>query len=265
MLEGLGRTSEARMKTYAEEILTTANRAAGLTGQLLAFSRRQTAQPGSFDLRDLVSNLEQMLHRTIGEDVQLTVHNGTEPCPVRADRHQMEQVLINLVVNARDAMPLGGMLDVDCRAEGESVVLKVQDTGIGMDAATRARLFEPFFTSRERGKGTGLGLSMVYGVVSQAGGTIDVESEPGEGSTFCIRLPLVEPLAEEPRIASGAPHGTETVLVVEDEPRLRKLARHMLLRLGYQVLEAESGPRALRSVLDVPADPPPAGTNSAGA
>jgi two-component system cell cycle sensor histidine kinase/response regulator CckA len=256
VLEGFGRTPEARLKGYVQEILTSALRASGLTGQMLAFSRRQNVQPTVFDLRELLHNLEQLLQRTIGEDVELVVRCGAEPCTVLADLHQMEQVLMNLAVNARDAMPLGGTLEIDCRriekvedipGKGPlGVLLEVRDTGIGMDESVKAHMFEPFFTSKERGKGTGLGLSTVYGVVSQAGGDVDVDSKPGEGSVFRIRLPLAERLPEEPRPVSEAPPtGGETVLVVEDEPSLRALAKTMLLRLGYEVVEAESGAHAL--------------------
>ena len=256
VLEGFGRTPEGRLKTYVQEILTSAQRASGLTGQMLAFSRRQNVQPTVFDLRELLSNLEQMLERTIGEDVELVVRCGPEPCLVRLDLHQMEQVLMNLAVNARDAMPLGGTLEIECRLTDTAmdvaekgplgVLLEVRDTGVGMDESIKAHMFEPFFTSKERGKGTGLGLSTAYGVVPQAGGDVDVQSKPGEGCVFRIRLPLAESLPEEAKTTrEELPTGGETVLVVEDEPSLRLLAKTMLLRLGYEVLEAESGAQAL--------------------
>jgi CheY-like chemotaxis protein len=193
----------------------------------------------------------------IGEHVDLTVHCAHEPCLIRADAHQMEQVLMNLAGNARDAMPLGGLLEIECAILPQpldrpgfpplSVMLDVRDNGIGMDASTKARMFEPFFTSKDKGKGTGLGLSTVYGVVSQAGGDIDVESEPGEGSRFRIYFPLAAGKAEElPLLPNDAtPVGLETVLLVEDEPGVRALADAVLRKLGYKVLIADSGEAAL--------------------
>ncbi|HEY3822921.1 MAG TPA: PAS domain-containing protein [Bryobacteraceae bacterium] len=256
-LESLGNTPPDRITGYMQEILNSSRRASGMTGQLLAFSRRQVVQPRVLDLRELLHNIERLLQRMIGEHVDLSVRAGPEPCLIRADVHQMEQVLMNLAGNARDAMPLGGMLEIECGILPEPmqrpgfeplrVLLEVRDTGIGMDEVTKARMFEPFFTSKEQGKGTGLGLSTVYGLVSQAGGDIDVESELGQGSRFRIYLPLVSGSAEE---FSGsrddsAPVGLETVLLVEDEPGVRTLAETVLKKLGYKVMVADCGEKAL--------------------
>ena len=256
-LESLGNTPPARLTSYMQEILNSARRASGMTGQLLAFSRRQVVQPRVLDLVDLLRNIEPLLRRMIGEHVDLIVRSGHEPCLIRADAHQMEQVLMNLTWNARDAMPLGGLLEIACGVLPQplerpgfpplSVVLDVRDHGIGMDDSTKARMFEPFFTSKDKGKGTGLGLSTVYGVISQAGGDIEVESEPGEGSRFRIYFPLaaggVEELAPPPD--DVAPVGLETVLLVEDEPGVRALAEAVLRKLGYKVLVADGGEAAL--------------------
>ena len=218
-LEGLGTVPEPRLTGYLQEILNSARRASGLTGQLLAFSRRQTVQPRVFDLCGLLRGVESLLLRMIGEHVDLTVRCGPEPCPIRADAHQIEQVLMNLAVNARDAMPLGGTLEIDCRLLPEpierpghlplGILLEVRDNGVGMDKAVKARMFEPFFTSKDQGKGTGLGLSTVYGVVTQAGGEIEVDSEPGQGSQFRIYFPsaLAEPEEAPPWRAPRLPAG----------------------------------------------------------
>lgn len=257
-LEGLGTTSIPRLTSYIQEILNSARRASGLTGQLLAFSRRQTVQPKVLDLGTLLNNIELLLRRMIGEHVELSVHCGPEPCLIRADAHQMEQVLMNLAVNARDAMPLGGTFEIRCGVLPEplerpgraplSVLLEVTDTGIGMDESVKARMFEPFFTSKDKGKGTGLGLSTVYGVVSQAGGEIEVESEPGQGSKFRIYLPGATEEAEAPAGSANttvATAGLETVLLVEDEASVRALAETVLRKFGYNVLVADSGEAAL--------------------
>jgi two-component system cell cycle sensor histidine kinase/response regulator CckA len=256
-LESLGNAPLDRLSGYMQEILNSARRASGMTGQLLAFSRRQAVQPKVLDLRDLLGNMERLLQRMIGEHVDLNVRCGNEPCLIRADVHQMEQVLMNLAGNARDAMPLGGMFEIECGILPEPmerpgfpalrVLLEVRDNGIGMDNATKGRMFEPFFTSKDQGKGTGLGLSTVYGVISQAGGDIDVESEPGLGSRFRIYFPLAEGEAEElpPRTEDAAPVGLETVLLVEDEAGVRALAETVLKKLGYKVLVADSGAAAL--------------------
>ncbi len=260
-LEGVGDIADDRMIVYLQEILNSARRASALTGQLLAFSRRQTVHPKVLDLGELLRNMQRMLHRLIGEHVDLTVHTAAEPCLIRADAHQLEQVVLNLAVNARDAMPLGGSLDIGCErlsetlhpAEGSAVplriALEVRDTGIGMDEQIRPRIFDPFFTSKE--KGTGLGLSMVYGVVSQAKGRIQVETALGEGTVFRVYFPEAESQddagIEGEALAQGGatPRGVETVLLVEDECGVRALAETILKRLGYNVLAADSGARAL--------------------
>jgi two-component system, cell cycle sensor histidine kinase and response regulator CckA len=256
-LESLGNAPPARVTSYMQEILNSARRASGMTGQLLAFSSRQVVQPKVLDLGELLRNIEQLLQRMIGEHVNLTVSCGHEPCLIRADAHQMEQVLMNLAGNARDAMPLGGVLAIECSILPEplerpglpplNVMLEVRDNGVGMDEAVKARMFEPFFTSKDKGKGTGLGLSTVYGAVSQAGGDIDVESEPGQGCRFRLYFPLAagEPEALPPLPGDAAPVGLETVLLVEDEPGVRALAETVLKKLGYKVLVAESGEAAL--------------------
>jgi PAS domain S-box-containing protein len=256
-LEANGNAPPARLETYIQEILTSAQRASRLTGQLLAFSRRQIVQPKVLDLRDLLRNMEQLLQRMIGEHVDLTVRYDHEPCPIRADAHQIEQVMMNLAINARDAMPLGGTLDIHCRVLAEpvegpggnplGVEVEVADNGIGMDETVKAQIFEPFFTSKDKGKGTGLGLSTVYGIVSQSGGKIEVESAPGEGTRFRIYFPLAAGEVEALPAATldRTPVGLETVLLVEDEDSVRALAETILVRLGYRVLVADGGEKAL--------------------
>jgi nitrogen-specific signal transduction histidine kinase len=258
--------SDPRREDVAE-IGRAADRAAALTRQLLAFSRRQVLQPRVLVLDEVVRNARQLLHRVIGADIRVESH-GTTIGRVRADPGQIEQVLVNLAVNARDAMPEGGRLlietaDVELDAmfgpkrgaaisAGPYVMLAVSDTGLGMDAATQARIFEPFFTTKEVGKGTGLGLSTVYGIVKQSGGSIWVESEPGAGATFRIYLPRVdadlasrEPAPEAVHAADDTTRGSETILLVEDEDAVRTLAGRMLRRKGYRVLDARHGGEAL--------------------
>ncbi len=238
------------------EIRRAGLRAAALTRQLLAFSRRQDLQPRVINLNVIVADIERMLRRLIGEDVRLATSLDPGLGNVKADPGQIEQVLVNLVVNARDAMPSGGSITVltgnvaggGALPGGEWVALSVLDTGTGMDAETRAHLFEPFFTTKGVGKGTGLGLSTVYGIVQQSGGTIGVETEPGQGTRFTIHLPRTnEPLdAPAPAplpAASSAASGT--ILVVEDADGLRRMLVDMLGRAGYSVLEACDGAEAL--------------------
>ncbi len=243
------------LRGHASEIEKAAERASGLTRQLLAFSRKQVLAPKVLDLNAVVSAMTGMLRRLIGEDVSFVAKPAPELGCVSADPGQIEQVLMNLVVNARDAMPDGGKLTVETAdvvldepyarrhdgvTPGRYVMFSVSDTGVGMDAATRSRIFEPFFTTKGSGKGTGLGLSTVYGIVKQSGGTIHVYSEPGRGSTFKVYLPRVEKAAEalEARQATDSPRGTETILLVEDEDVVRDLAREILEMHGYTVLEA---------------------------
>ena len=252
------------MRRDVDLIATTGGRAAALTQQLLAFSRKQLLQPQVLDLSVVVANVQKMLGRLIGEDVELVTATGPTLGRVKADPVQLEQVLLNLAVNARDAMPRGGRLAVDiANAEldeafvrchpgatsGRYVMLALTDTGVGMDPATQAHLFEPFFTTKEPGKGTGLGLATVYGIVKQHHGYIAVESEPGHGTTFRIYLPRIEEAAawvEPGPTLPAAPLGAETVLVVEDEEDVRTLAREILQTQGYTVLEAGDGIEALR-------------------
>jgi PAS domain S-box-containing protein len=247
-----------------DEILRSSQRAASLTRQLLAFSRQQVLEPKIIDLNIVVAEMEKLLRRLIGEDIELETSPEPDLSTIKADQSQLEQVLLNLAVNARDAMPTGGRLKLStCNVTmkrsdvekfsypfkpGKYVRLTVSDTGIGMDSATQARIFEPFFTTKEKGKGTGLGLSTVYGVVKQSDGYIETESELGKGTTFTIYLPAAgETAASDPAPTAAAPKssGNETVLLVEDEAALRFLARNMLKRFGYRVLEAESAVAAL--------------------
>src|SRR3989442_970075 len=309
LLEDLGATDPRRQD--ADEIHKAADRAAGLTRQLLAFSRQQVLQPTVLEVNKLVSDLEKMLRRLLGEDVELStrlapttgqhlfqvadqlvdlehrrlqdlqkmlrrllgedVELSTRLAPttgrVKADPGQLEQVIMNLAVNARDAMPNGGKLtletgnvDLDesyaadhypARA-GPVVLPAVSDTGIGMSEETQAHMFEPFFTTKEKGKGTGLGLATVYGIIKQSGGFIWGYSEVGHGTTFKLYLPRVDELAERaaaPAQARTRPaRGTETVLVVEDEAPVRNVARQVLERHGYTVLEAPSAEAALDKI-----------------
>ncbi len=260
-----GTAADSALRPCVDEMLKAGHRAAGLTRQLLAFSRQQVMDPRILDLNAVVKDMEKMLKRLIGEDIQLKTDLDPVLVRVKADQGQIEQVILNLAVNARDAMPNGGELKLQTSnfhmdeefvsrypypvLVGDYVLLTVTDNGVGMDAATRARVFEPFFTTKEKGKGTGLGLSMVYGVVKQSGGYIDVASEPGAGAIFKIYLPKAEVMSDPQKQASEAPvllHGTETVLLVEDEVSLRKLSRNLLELCGYDVLEAGSGSEALK-------------------
>ena len=238
-----------------DQIRKAAEGAAALTRQLLAFSRQQVLEPKVVDLRAILAGTEKLLRRLIGADVHLAMPLAPDLGAVKADPGQLEQIIINLAVNARDAMPGGGRLTIEAAnmvvetRPGRYVMLAVSDTGIGMDEQTKARVFEPFFTTKESGKGTGLGLATVYGIVKQAGGFITVDSEPGRGTTFKVYLPRVdEPVA--PAIARPAPaeprRGTETVLVAEDAPSVRLVTRQVLERYGYTVLEAPTGDIALR-------------------
>jgi CheY-like chemotaxis protein len=259
VLDDLG--GRHKLRGRVEEVLNAADRAAILTSQLLAFSRRQVVQPKVLGLNHLISNLEKMLRRVIGEHIELKTLLSPDLGKVKADGGQLEQVIMNLSVNARDAMPKGGILtietaDVSWRKEYDApgslrphVRLSVRDTGIGMDLNTRNHLFEPFFTTKDRGKGTGLGLSTVYGIVKQHGGEIRVESRPGVGTSFHIYLPVAEEAAvAEPGVAGEevAAKGTETVLLVEDEAGVRQLARTILKQHGYRVLEAADAREAIR-------------------
>jgi PAS domain S-box-containing protein len=263
-----GNKDNPDLRDAAEEVIKAAERSAALASQLLVFSRRQAIRPKVIDLNAEVRNIERMLTRVIGEDVELDTLLRPETGAVRGDAGQLEQVLLNLVLNARDAMPSGGRLTIETAnvtldesyarthagvVPGKYVMLAVSDSGIGMDAETQEHIFEPFFTTKERGKGTGLGLSTVYGIIKQHGGDIWVYSEPGRGTTFKIYLPRVDAAAaagEKASKADPSPSGEETVLLVEDEDAVRKLVRGVLDQHGYHVLEADSGARALEVVRD---------------
>jgi two-component system, cell cycle sensor histidine kinase and response regulator CckA len=247
---------------YIGEIRTAAERAASLTRQLLAFSRQQALQPRLIDLNDVVDRVSQMLQPVMGDDIELVVTSAPSLGAVKADSLQIEQAVMNLAVNARDAMPAGGKLIIETRAvdldesfasssasfrPGPYVMLSVSDTGCGMDEQIMAHIFEPFFTTKPPGEGTGLGLSMVHGCVSQSGGHIWINSEPGGGTTFKIFLPRVdEPLPKKPLEVPGTPiEGCETILLVEDDEPLRKLTTSVLRDKGYTVLTASGGRQAI--------------------
>ena len=253
----------------AEQIMKAGERAAALTRQLLAFSRRQVLQPKVLELNKLVHNATSMLQRLIGEDVDLHLVLGADLGRVSADPGQLEQVLMNLVVNARDAMPKGGTLTIETHnveldesyaarhinlRPGPYVLLAVSDTGHGMDEATRGRLFEPFFTTKAAGKGTGLGLSTVFGIVKQSGGSVEVYSEPSHGTSVKVYLPRIDqPVsieAEETR--KKVARGTETILLVEDDEMVRNLVRETLEREGYRLMDASDPLEARQSAEDYP-------------
>jgi two-component system, cell cycle sensor histidine kinase and response regulator CckA len=270
----LGYTEMARLdlpkdhpvQSDLEAIQWAARSGAKLAQQLLAFARRQIVQPKVCDLNELILDAKKMLQRLIGDDMELVVALDGGLPPVEVDEGQFVQVLLNLVVNARDAMPAGGRVVV---ATGETssppdtlageglrpggyAWVSVEDTGAGMTPEVRSKIFEPFFTTKEVGKGTGLGLATCYGIVKQAGGGIEVSSEPGLGSTFRVYLPTVEKTVEkpsQPARPTQAPSGSETVLLVEDHLSVRRIARRMLESAGYAVLEASTGAEAL-DILD---------------
>ncbi len=253
-----------------EEIVKAGNRAAALTGQLLSFSRRQVVEPRVLDLNQVVRDMETLLRRLIGEDVTLATDLETGLDPIRMDQSQMEQVIVNLAVNARDAMPHGGTLTLrtrnarlaqavpvrggDAIPAGRYVHFVVQDTGTGMDHEVLSHLFEPFFTTKEVGSGTGLGLSTVYGIMRQNEGYVDVSSGPGQGTRFDLYFPVASQPAPTPEQDGTPPDGllgTETVLLVEDEDAVRDLASQVLVRLGYDVVLASNGAEALERVRTV--------------
>jgi len=266
VIKGYGQLSLIELKEgdplrgNLEEIKGATDKASDLIRQLLAFSRHQILEFKVLDLNTVLRNLEKMLRRVIGEDIELVMHLPEDLGGVKTDPGQIEQVIMNLVVNAKDAMPSGGKLTIETGnveldeayarrhvavAPGRYVMLSVSDTGVGMTPEVRDRVFEPFFTTKERGEGTGLGLSTVFGIVKQSGGNIWVYSEPGRGTTFKIYLPRVdEPLEEEEKkifVKEGIPRGNETVLVVEDDEKVRSLAVQILEGQGYRVLEAPQG------------------------
>ena len=253
------------LREQVQEITRAGERAATLTRQLLAFSRKQALQATVLNLNAIIGDVEKMVRRLLDESIEIRTVMEPALWPVKVDPAQFEQVLVNLVVNAGDAMPDGGVLAIETRnvefrppalapvgpmlSPGPYVLLQVSDTGSGMDEATRAHIFEPFFTTKEQGKGTGLGLAMVYGIVQQSGGHILVDSAPGAGTTCRIYLPRAAPPARpaanvKDESAAQPLGGTETILLVEDERPVRFLARQALERHGYRVLEASSGEEA---------------------
>ena len=268
VLRRLGAESPVRQEI--EQIKKAGERATTLTRQLLAFSRKQMLQPRVLDLNAVLSDVEHLLRRLIGENIQLTMVLGPDLKRVKADPGQMEQIIMNLAVNARDAMPQGGMLTVGTAnvvldddyanqhvdvKPGQYVMLAVSDTGIGMDDHTRSHIFEPFFTTKVKGKGTGMGLSTVYGIVKQSGGYVWVYSEPNQGSTFKIYLPRIDDPIETQDAANLAEElsaGVETVLLVEDEEAVRSLVCKVLRASGYTVLESLNPADALRIAREHP-------------
>src|SRR6266513_2056665 len=262
LLEDLG--SDDPKRDDVVQIRKAAEGAAALTRQLLAFSRQQVLEPKALDLKTTVAGTEKLLERLIGEDVRLTTVLAPDLGVVKADPGQLEQIIINLAVNARDAMPTGGRLTIEAAnvdmdeayvrghapaSPGRYVMLALSDTGIGMDEQTKARIFEPFFTTKEPGKGTGLGLATVYGIVKQSGGFIGVYSEPGHGATFKVYLPRGEQASEPvaaPQPPARALGGTETILLAEDEAAVRNLARRVLEKHGYTLLRAATGRDGVR-------------------
>jgi signal transduction histidine kinase/CheY-like chemotaxis protein len=250
------------IRTYADEILTSSDRAAQLTRQLLAFGRRQVLQPRVLDLNDVVRGMEGLLRRLVGEHIDLGTSLDPRLGSVRADQGQIEQVIMNLAVNARDVMPNGGKLTIETRnidldgsyferhgraRTGPHVVLAVSDTGCGMNPETRSHVFEPFFTTKEQDQGTGLGLATVYGVVKQSDGDVWVYSELGQGASFKIYLPRIDQAPTPPKEGSRIQRrtATETLLLAEDSDAVRRLLREILRKAGYTVLEARNGAEAL--------------------
>jgi two-component system, cell cycle sensor histidine kinase and response regulator CckA len=243
---------ESALRSDAEEIERAAERAARLTNQLLVFSRRDVVQSRVLDLAEVLDDITSLLERTLGEDVALSVSVEDDLCLVEADPSQLEQVLVNLVVNARDAMPGGGRLSIglanDPGRDEPRVRLTVEDDGHGMTPEVLERAFEPFYSTKPKGQGTGLGLATVYGIVTQAGGSVDIQSQPGEGTTVSVFLPASGAGPAHPDdapVSDDAAEGGETILVVEDEDAVRRLTCRILSRQGYRVLEAPDGHRAL--------------------
>ncbi|MCE9584577.1 MAG: response regulator [Planctomycetes bacterium] len=258
------------MRAELDEILKAGHRAAGLTQQLLAFGRQQVLEPRLLDLDGVIEGIEKMLRRVLGEDINLHVRKSSDLRPVMADPGQVEQVLMNLVVNARDAMPHGGKLTIETGnveldstyassrdvTPGPYTMIAVSDTGEGMNKETLARIFEPFFTTKEVGKGTGLGLSTVFGIVKQSQGSIWVYSEPGKGASFKVYLPSVagSPVLTESVVSAPGYDGTETILLVEDDDAVRSVAATILKRSGYRILEARD-PEEAQMICDTTSEP----------
>jgi PAS domain S-box-containing protein len=266
LLEGIDQGHA--MRADLTEIKESGERAARLTRQLLAFSRRQMLDPRVLDLNDVVVSIDRMLQRVLGEDIALEIVSGARLHRVRVDPGQMEQVILNLVVNARDAMPRGGKLTVETAnveldeafarehigvLPGSHVMLAISDTGVGMDEATQAHAFEPFFTTKSTGKGTGLGLSTVFGIVKQSGGTIWFSSTPGRGTTFRVYFPITVDAAQPQKSLSMAPvsRGNETILLVEDDTTVRSVVRAILSSRGYDVIDTVDPGEALTACRDL--------------
>ena len=257
--------SDTTLYGHIEEIRKAGRRAASLTRQLLAFSRKQVIQPEVLNLNEILKETEKMLRRLIGEDIDLVTLPASGLWRVEVDPGQMEQVIMNLAVNARDAMPRGGKLTIETanleldeayfryhgveNRAGPYVMLSVSDNGIGMDEEIQSHIFEPFFTTKEKERGTGLGLSTVYGIVKQNRGYVWVYSEPGKGTTFKVYFPRAEAdiqSVKEDKSSEGSIKGTETILVVEDDDMLREMTVETLRKYGYEVVEARNGDEALR-------------------
>jgi two-component system, cell cycle sensor histidine kinase and response regulator CckA len=248
----LGQDNELRAEVNG--IRTATDRAATLVRRLLTFARKQAASPQVVDLREVVQGAERILTSALGEDVELTIQLADEPCTARVDVGQIEQVLLNLVINARDAMEGGGEIKVRVDRAGDQVRMEVADTGTGMTPEVLDRMFEPFFTTKQREYGSGLGLAIVYGIVRQSGGSVAADTVLGEGATFTIQLPFVEraagaePPPDEPPEENTVPRGAETILVVEDDELVRGITVRALRALGYRILLAEDGEDALKVV-----------------
>jgi CheY-like chemotaxis protein len=251
---------EESAQEYLEEIIRAADRASSLTRQLLAFSRNEPSEPRPLDLNESVRQMQGMLRRVIGEDVELLTALSAEPALILADPGQIEQVVMNLVVNARDAMPHGGRVRLEVAAAGgpehDTVELRVSDTGTGIPDDVRTRMFEPFFTTKEPGKGTGLGLAVVRSIVEQAGGQISVETSVGVGTLFRIRFPRESGSAatRDAQVEKAPPRGRERLLLVEDEASLRSLMSRILEQSGYRVTLAADGAEAIRLIHEAGAE-----------
>jgi signal transduction histidine kinase/ActR/RegA family two-component response regulator len=256
--------ANAHQKGYVEQILRSAEKASHLTQGLLSLSRKQLLKAKPTNLNESIKSIEKLLTKIIGEERELKTRFAKGPLTVLADEVQLEQVFINLATNARDAMPGGGTLTIEtipseldqrhCQAHGYGMpgkyaLISVTDTGTGMDERTRERIFEPFFTTKEGGRGTGLGLSVVYGIIKQHHGFINVHSQPGKGTTFTLYLPLVPPVKkkEAPARSSAQPQGAGTILLAEDDADVRNLSRWALEEFGYKVIEASDGEEAVRA------------------
>jgi hypothetical protein len=257
---------ESPITSHVEQILESAQKAASLTKNLLAFSRKQLSTPKPLNLNESISNLKKLLGRLIKEDIEFKVELGENDLIVMADQGQLDQVFMNLVTNAKDAMPKGGVLTITTgavqlpphivvtsqpRHSGGYALISVTDTGIGIDEKTQEKIFDPFFTTKEVGKGTGLGLSMIYGIVKQHEGYIDVKSAVGKGTTFNIYLPLIDSTFEKQKEKASRPlkGGTETILVADDDPAVASLVKKILEEFGYKVLEARDGENTIEQFL----------------